>query len=259
MDGVNGVRTSYPTPLKGTDGPAPSVQDKADSSAMPSVRPQGSANTADNARLSSLAHLLSEAATRAAQRDASTDRTGLAAIAERATRDIHSPVYESTKAARDAEVPNSDDPQRLAQARQATAFNNNQGANPFKGLSLDQLTLITHDESGAFTVNERHAAWIAAYEEQENWGRAVSNQLMAEYNRDGHFSPDTLKGILDYYKSLPAILEAELVDSYEADLNSIIETAERAEAQGQDRLQSLLDLVTSHRHDAVKKARETDA
>lgn len=109
-------------------------------------------------------------------------------------------------------MPDSDDPQRLQQARQATEYLNGKGANPFKGLSVEQLTLIEYDESGTFTVNERRAALMASYEEQEAWARAVSSKLMQEYGRNGHLSSKTLSDVLDYYKGLPAILEAQLPD-----------------------------------------------
>lgn len=255
MDAVNGVRASYGTPLK---APESLAEAKVDTGSTASTRTQATADTTDTARLSSLAQMLSDAATRAATRDASTDRKGLASIAERATQQIHSPAYENTKAARDAEVPPSDDAQRLNQARQATDYLNGKGANPFKGLSLEQLTLIVYDESDTFTVNERRAALVASHEEQEAWSKAVSKQVMDEYNRDGHMSPKTLKGILDYYKGLPAILESQLVDSYETDLNRIIKTAEGAESRSKDQLQSLLDLLLAQQQDNTSKASATD-
>ncbi|MBI0504953.1 hypothetical protein F7096_22625, partial [Dickeya dianthicola] len=75
----------------------------------------------------------SEAATRAAARDAGTDRRGLAAIADATIEKLLGPGYNQNKAAYDAEVPDSTDPQRLAQATQATDFLNGKGTNPFKG------------------------------------------------------------------------------------------------------------------------------
>nr|WP_230474181.1 hypothetical protein [Dickeya zeae] len=130
-------------------------------------------------QLSGMARLLSEAATRAAARDANTDRSGLKAIADAAIEKLLGPGYNQNKAAYDAEVPNSTDPQRLAQATQATDFLNGKGTNPFKGMSRDQLALITYDDSGAFTVNERRAAWEEAYDQEKAWNEA----MFAKMNR----------------------------------------------------------------------------
>lgn len=58
----------------------------------------------------------------------------------------------------DSEVPSSDDPQRLARARQATESLYGRAANPFAALSRAELSAIVFDESGAYTVNERYAA-----------------------------------------------------------------------------------------------------
>lgn len=55
-------------------------------------------------------------------------------------------------------VPNTDDLELLARAKQATSLVNGSGSNPFKGMSRDQLALIAYDDSGTFTVNEQRAA-----------------------------------------------------------------------------------------------------
>lgn len=206
-----------------------------------SAAAQKSASTSDNASISPLAQLLSDAAKRAADRDAGTDRNGLKVIAEQVTRAIHSPVYEESKATRDAEIPDSDNPQRLAQARQASAFLDNKAANPFAGMSTEQLSLIMHDSSGAFTVNERRAAFEESADQHQAWARAVSQKLMDEYNRDGQMSPKTLMGILDYYQALPPIMRAQLPDSYEHDLNKLIEHAETTQSHSLGQWQSLLE------------------
>jgi hypothetical protein len=44
----------------------------------------------------------------------------------------------------------------------------------------------------------------------EAWSRAASQKIMGEYNRNGEVSSKTYSEILDYYKSLPAIEEAQL-------------------------------------------------
>lgn len=255
MDGVNSLPASQVKTLNATQGTG-KLDEKPDATA--SVAAPQKTGSSDNASISPLAQLLSDAAARAAKRDASTDRSGLKAIAEQVTRAIHSPAFEQSKVERDAETPASDDPQRLEQARQATAFLNNKGSNPFAGMSMEQLSLIVHDDSGAFTVNERRAALVETGAQEEAWSRAVSQKLMDEYNRDGHMSPKTLQGILDYYKGLPPIMEAQLPDNYEHDLNKLIQYAEKEQSHSKDQLQSLLDLVLAKRLEYTDKTATQD-
>ncbi len=89
--------------------------------------------------------------------------------------------YLTDKAQHDAEVPDTDLPELLARARQATAFINGSDSNPFKGLGRDQLILIAHDDSGAFTTNERRAAW----QEMESTAPAQASSA-SQASIDGH-------------------------------------------------------------------------
>lgn len=59
----------------------------------------------------------------------------------------------------DRETPVSVDAARLAQARQATRFAYKLDANPFAGLTRDELNAIVYDETKSFTVHERRAAF----------------------------------------------------------------------------------------------------
>ncbi|HEK1686553.1 TPA: hypothetical protein SMR42_002931 [Pseudomonas putida] len=70
----------------------------------------------------------------------------------------------------------------------------------------------------------------ASDDEYQAWARAISAQLMDDYNRNGYLSPKTPEGILDYYKSLLPIMEAQLPDSYEQDLNTLIAYAENSQS-----------------------------
>ncbi|QYM92781.1 hypothetical protein [Dickeya zeae] len=197
-------------------------------------------------QLSSMARLLSEAATRAAARDASTDRSGLKAIADATIEKLLGPGYNQNKATYDAEVPDSTDPQRLAQATQATDFLNGKGTNPFKGMSRDQLALITYDDSGAFTVNERRAAWKEAYDQEETWKRAVIAKMNEEDARKGRVSSSTYQSILDHYQSLPAIEEAQLPGGYASQLMTQIQQggSDDALTRQQEALRPLLNALT---------------
>jgi len=190
----------------------------------------GEAQTSAKAQVSSLSRLLSDAATRAAARDASTSRDGLAAIARFAVEKLFGEHYTRNKAADDAEVPNSDDPQRLAQARQATDFTNGNGTNPFKGMSREQLALIAYDDSGAFTINERRAAWSEADDQEQMWKRAIIAKMNDEYHRTGKVSARTHQAVLDHYKALPAIEEAQLPTGYDTQLQAWIQQAQGAES-----------------------------
>ena len=254
MTSISGTGIPSAPTANAQDSRVKPLDESAKAGAKSNTTAVPAAASTDTAKLSSLAQMLSEAATRAAERDTSNDRKSLATIAARATQPIHSPVFEQTKTARDAELPQSNDPQRLQQARQATAFLDGKGANPFSSLSREQLSLIIHDESGAFTVNERRAALTASDDQHQAWARAVSAQLMDDYNRNGYLSPKALKGILDYYKSLPPIMEAQLPDSYEQDLNTLIAHAESSQSHSKDQLQSLLDLLMAQRAGKASKS-----
>ncbi|MER0058600.1 hypothetical protein [Pectobacterium polaris] len=95
------------------------------------------------------------------------------------------------KVAHDGEVPKTEDPDLLVRAKQATSFVNGDGANPFRGMPREQLALIAYDESGDFTVNERRAAWLESYDQEQQWKRAAIAKMDEEYNRTGQVSSGT--------------------------------------------------------------------
>jgi len=74
-----------------------------------------------------------------------------------------------------AEVPKSNDPARLAQAKQATAYVVGRGPSPFPALSRNELAAIYYDYSGRYTSNERIAAAGQMNEmDKQFWGPLVS-------------------------------------------------------------------------------------
>jgi hypothetical protein len=86
-----------------------------------------------------------------------------AAFAEFTKQDNHRlslelEISEEGRAAADAEVPPSNDPARVANARKATDFLNDKGINPFGGKTRDELTAIIYNDTGDYTRNERLAA-----------------------------------------------------------------------------------------------------
>lgn len=116
------------------------------------------------ATVSILARQLNEAAIRAEIPLGQQSADSLEAITDN--------KYFANKAQHDAEIPTTRHPELLARARQATGFLNGHDSNPFNGLGRDQLNLIARDNGGAFTVNERRAAWesIQSMESSANSG-----------------------------------------------------------------------------------------
>ena len=110
-------------------------------------------STGTSSTVSNLARQLSEAAVRAETRDTSLSHKELGQKATALLNQITGDSYFANKAQHNAEVPNTDDPELLARAKQATSFVNGSGSNPFKGMSRDQQALITYDDSGTFTTN----------------------------------------------------------------------------------------------------------
>lgn len=217
----------------GAAGQAQDVSADGKISATPPVGSTGSTST-----LSNLARQLGEAAARAEARDASLSRKELGQKATAQLDRITGYDYYLNQERHDAEVPNTDDLELLARAKQATSFVNGSGSNPFKGMSRDQLALIAYDDSGTFTVNEQRAAWQEAYDQEEAWRQKVVAQAMDEYNRTGKMT-NFFKEVLAYYNELPAIEQAQYPDDYASRLQELIDLdfnymTHRAEGKGGD-------------------------
>jgi hypothetical protein len=107
-----------------------------------------------------------------------------------------------------AEVPNSDDPVRLARAKQATAFIcglhgsnfESHAKNPFAGLSSDDLSKIIYDDSGAYTINERSAALSEQQKQRYNYWAPIINEAFSsgDYRK-------VYRSAIDYHDKLSAI------------------------------------------------------
>ncbi|MBJ7223270.1 MULTISPECIES: hypothetical protein [unclassified Brenneria] len=184
---------------------------------------QNKSTNTTSTKVSSFAQQLSDAATRAEKRDASLSRSELKTKAESILKEITDANYytDSYKKIYDAEIPDTTDPDLLARAKQATDYLNGKASNPFKGMSREQLALITYDDSGAFTVNERRAAWSESYDQEQAWREKIVAKMEAEYNRTGKITK-SLSDILEHYQSLPAIEQAQYPTGYEARLQSVI-------------------------------------
>ncbi|HAB01792.1 MAG TPA: hypothetical protein DCE25_02215 [Pseudomonas sp.] len=168
---------------------------------------------ADSLQVSPLAKQLAAAAERAAARDSQLSRKELAALALRISIHLGGNAYISNKALYDAIVPETDDPELLARARQATDFSNGKDTNPFKDLTTEQLALISYDEAGEFTHNERYAANWELGLRASQWTAYIVEKSTSEYQRSGSREM-AIREMSDYYRSLPPIIGAEF-DGFE--------------------------------------------
>ncbi|MGP9522900.1 hypothetical protein ACT3QU_15095, partial [Halomonas sp. AOP7-C1-21] len=136
----------------------------------------------------------------------------------------------------DAEVPDTDDPELLERAKQATSFVSGRGSNPFSSLSQDQLALVIYDDSGTFTANERRAAWLEGRAQETAWKQAVVARGQLEYSQTGKMT-EFFKEVLGNYNELPPIMQAQYPDFYAPRLEHLIEMdfnfiTHRAEGKG---------------------------
>lgn len=198
-------------------------------------------------KLSSLAVQLSESAECARTRDSTLSRQQLGDLA----REIHHKLLDSrtptVQALRAREVPDSDDPQRLERALEATRFvaNNYQTdsrvTNPFAGISRDELTLIVYDDRGAYTLNERDAALNISLKVESAWREKAVKAGWIEGNETGG-TPNFTTECLEHYRALPAIEQALYPADYEVNLLRFIQ--EDLEKQGKlDEPPPMLSLV----------------
>ena len=201
--------------------------------------------------ISTLARQLAASASRAEERDKTLTRSELGNKAKSLLSQISGDSYQANKEKHDSEVPKTNDPALLARAKQATEFvnrssNSGNEKNPFASLSNDQLSNIIYDDSGAYTVNERRAAWSEAYDRDQAWRVKVCAQAMDEYNCTGKMT-NFFKSVLDYYNELPAIEQAQYPKDYASDLQSKIDLdfnyrTHQAEGKGKDPM-SLIEML----------------
>ncbi|NKI75381.1 hypothetical protein Dpoa2040_002671 [Dickeya sp. CFBP 2040] len=159
---------------------------------------------------------LHDAAVRSRAREATMSRQELQQKA-RALLDQLTSIEDGDSAQGDTGQPTADVRERLARVRQATAFANGIGTNPFNGLTYQQLSLIVYDDSGVFTLNERRAAWSEAYAQDQAWRQHIVTQARLNYGQPQwqiRFFTEVLKN----YRSLPAIEKAQYPRHYEREL-----------------------------------------
>ncbi|MDP9555339.1 UNVERIFIED_ORG: hypothetical protein J2W65_000938 [Pseudomonas parafulva] len=201
--------------------------------------------------LSPLAKQLASAAQRAAARDSQLSRQELATLASKIQMELGGSAYRLTKPLHDAHVPDTEDPELLARARQATDFLNGKGSNPFRRLTIEQLALIGYDEGGDFTHNERLAASRELGKRYEVWSRAMVDKLNAEYQQTG-YQDETTREIIATYKALPPILEAGF-GNYEVNMTLMIGKTDPPRGDEADSLIDTLLKTARKLEDQAKK------
>ena len=182
---------------------------------------QAPADATRSTTVSTMANQLSEASLRAQARDARLTRVELESLARNTVNELLSPYYTANKLKHDTEVPDTDDPTLLARAEKATLYTKGLASNPFSGMPADQLALITYDDSGTFTVNERRAALEESDKQEFAWRQKVVAEAEHEYNTTGKLTK-FFQSVLDHYKGLPQIEQAEYPSDYESRLNGLI-------------------------------------
>jgi hypothetical protein len=126
-------------------------------------------------------------------------------------------------AAKSKETPIPADAAALASAAAANAYVADlKGPNPFAGLSREQLSAITNDESGTFTTNERYAAHRQANDEEQAWRTRAVAAAMDEYHRTGKLT-NFFQSALDHFGELPAAEQALYPKNYAADLQDKVD------------------------------------
>jgi hypothetical protein len=130
--------------------------------------------------------------------DAVLPRAELYAKYEKAVSSLHFGTQAELDRA-NAEVPDSDDPARLAQAKQATAYALDKGPSPFPALPRNELAAIYYDYSGRYTPNER----IAAAKQMNEMDKQFWEPLVSEASATGDQRAVLEAGLAAYDAALP--------------------------------------------------------
>lgn len=195
---------------------------KASGEAAASVNESSHASAvSDGTSISTLAARLSKAASSTADRTNGMDYKALNAKAEQNIRSILYPFEGAQKAAMAKQLPEPNDAVSSKSASAATAYLEGKGSNPFAGLSREQLSTITNDDSGSFTVNERRAAHRQAHNEEEAWRMQVIAKAVKEYEDSGKLT-QFFKDSLAHFMELPKMEQALYKENYANDLRDKI-------------------------------------
>lgn len=201
------VAASFTTDVKKSSGDTTAPASQASSIAAVS----------GGASISTLAARLSKASTSITESTNGLDYNALGAKAATNIQTILYPFEGEQKAAAATQVPQPNDAAATQSAAAATAYLEGKGSNPFTGLSREQLSTITNDESGAFTVNERRAAYRQAHSEEEAWRMQVIAKAVKEYEDSGKLT-EFFKESLAHFMELPKMEQALYPENYASGL-----------------------------------------
>lgn len=104
----------------------------------------------------------------------------------------------------DAELPPVNDPVRVAQSRQATAYIRQEASSPFAATSQEHLAEIMFDNTGAYTINERLAAHREAGDRHYEWSVQYVARNDAAMARGAPFN-SLDREVQSYYAQLPPL------------------------------------------------------
>ncbi|USX27770.1 hypothetical protein NHH73_05630 [Oxalobacteraceae bacterium OTU3CINTB1] len=202
---------------KASSGPTAEVQ-KPPGSAAYAVDQAASAGVVSGATsISTLAARLSKASTSITESTKGLDHKALNAKAEKNIQTILYPFEGAQKAAAAKQLPQPSDAASTQSASAATAYLEGNGANPFKGLSREQLSTIANDDSGSFTINEKRAAYRQAHSEEEAWRMQVIAKAVQEYESSGKLT-EFFKESLAHFMDLPKMEQARYPEDYASGL-----------------------------------------
>ena len=210
-----------PGALSAAAGGKVSSDKAASDKAQTTQAPAGAGAVAGEVVISTLAGRLSAASTATSATIRGYDHAALGAWVNDNTTDILYPLDAEHKAAAAKQVPQPNDAAAAKSAAAATAFVDRKGPNPFAGLSREQLSTISNDDSGTFTINERRAAFTQAYQEEEAWRIQVVAQAMQEYNTTGKMT-NFFKSVLGHFNTLPQLEQSQYPADYASDLEGKI-------------------------------------
>lgn len=187
---------------------------------------------------------LSSAYERAIERDQRLPPSELKGFAERIDRKLIDCDWDENWASLVLERPIPADTDRMKLSQDVSAFMRQFNAvsgrgtsirndNPFLGLDRETLLAIRYDESGAFTTNERRAAFIEANRQYSAWAEDVCERMANARDRQESVLP-IYQEILAYYETLSPIEAASVPDDYVERLRDLVNSPERPDVLPDD-------------------------
>lgn len=185
--------------------------------------------------ISVLGKALAEAVQRAEKRDKESSPAELKALAERTGRNVFDGDWQRGGDIGGVERPKGADAARVGLSENVDVFMERFNAswqspsirqdNPFFGSDRAALVAIQYDDSGAFTVNERRAAFIESNRQYSEWAEQACAKGSKEHASTGKLT-NFLKDVLLYFDAMPAIEKAIAPNGYAERLRERAESSE---------------------------------